>query len=194
MVRGSFAACALAALYGAASTQTAAAKSLEEWTAQELQLHEQFAVTSVTTPFVGDDALPTGCNYTVFNSTSTVLCIVNDNSPVYNPISVAHNVSLVPGIEALSFAVDVAPVGGPLLDDAGLAEVAANLNSTSVTSLHVFVGALAMVSDEGITTFTSLNPTVSLTLHTTLHTLLPRLGAHSAVPCGVVLVSRRKGS
>ena len=77
----------------------------------------------------------------------------------YDPVGVAMAISRVPGIEQLSFAVDVAPSTGPFLNDNGLRAVAMNLNSSSLVGLHVFIGTLANITGNGLAAFTALNPT-----------------------------------
>lgn len=137
-----------------------AQESFDQWVSRQMLHHQELQATGQLKASGAAATLPAGCNYTLPNQTTTVLCVSNSNSANYDPVGQAANISAVPGIQALSFAVDVAPVQGTALTDLTLGQVAANLNSTTVTTLHVFIGTLAFVSDDAITAFTALNPIV----------------------------------
>ena len=140
-------------------------QTLDSWLVQQQQRHVH-VVGNSPAHVVGNSSLPPGCVFTVPNHTQAVACVVNDASPKYDPVAVAAAISKVSSIMHLSFAVDTAAVGQLGLTDKTLRLVAQNLNSSSVQDLHVFLGALANVSDLGIASFVGLNPTALDTITT----------------------------
>ncbi len=131
---------------------------LADWVAQESERH---AALGVYSPLGNGTILPMGCNFTLPNNTAVVSCVANADSNPYDPLRMAAGISAVRGVKVLSFAVDVAPDGAKELNDVTLLALAANLNSSTVTTLHVFLGELENVTSAGIASFTALNPTVS---------------------------------
>ncbi len=163
MMRAFCAGLAVAGVAAASSPSSSNGDGLEEWIATQRHQHGRLVARGdVAVVGVSNSAtLPSGCNYTLPPPvTTTVLCVSDTNSPDYDPIGLAQAISAVPGIQALSFAVNIAPETGTFLNDSTLGLVGANLNSTTVNTLHIFLGPLRKVSGKGIASFTALNPTV----------------------------------
>lgn len=154
-----------------ASGPSSDSNGLEQWVATEQQHHQrlldrgELPAAAVSAAPNNGTSLPHGCNYTLPPPVyTTVLCITSTIGPNYHPVLLAQAISAMPGILALSFAINLAPETGTFLTDTSLGLVGANLNSTTVTTLHIFLGPLRKVSGAGVASFTALNPQAAATV------------------------------
>ena len=110
-----------------------------------------------------DATLPGGCKAKGGN---TVVCSYSAYDKYYTPEQDAVVVGSMPQIKALRFEIYQAGKSQTELTDNALISIGRSLNSTTLTSLDVFIDKLKQITPAGIAQFSALNPTAQKTLTT----------------------------